>query len=136
MTQTIDARPIAAQSPQERVDTWLADFEAALADRDIDRVVGKFATDSFWRDLVAFTWNIKTLEGPGAVAQMLTARLTDTDPSGFRTREAPRQRACVWEAATFANWRLPPRRPACWKLCRANLGLEALRIACWSTYPN
>ncbi len=89
MTQTIDARPIAAQSPQERVDTWLADFEAALADRDIDRVVGKFATDSFWRDLVAFTWNIKTLEGPGAVAQMLTARLTDTDPSGFRTREAP-----------------------------------------------
>ena len=89
MTQTIDARPIAAQSPQERVDAWLADFEAALADRDIDRVVGKFATDSFWRDLVAFTWNIKTLEGPGAVAQMLTARLADTDPSGFRTREAP-----------------------------------------------
>ena len=48
-----------------------------------------FATDSFWRDLVAFTWNIKTVEGRDGVAAMLTARLADTDPSSFRTREAP-----------------------------------------------
>jgi putative flavoprotein involved in K+ transport len=90
MTQTIDA-PLGTLSPQERVDAWLADFEAALAARDIDRAVGKFAVDSFWRDLIAFTWNIKTVEGRDAVAEMLTARLADTDPSGFRTREAPTQ---------------------------------------------
>jgi putative flavoprotein involved in K+ transport len=89
MTQTIDARPIAAMSPQERVDAWLAEFEAALAARDIDRVVDRFAIDSFWRDLVAFTWNIKTVEGRDGIADMLTARLADTDPSSFRTREAP-----------------------------------------------
>jgi putative flavoprotein involved in K+ transport len=88
MTQTIDAS-IATLSPQERVDAWLADFEAALAARDIDRAVGKFAVDSFWRDLIAFTWNIKTVEGRDGIADMLTARLADTDPSGFRTREAP-----------------------------------------------
>jgi len=44
MTQTLEAQ--ADLTPQQRVDTWLADFEAALAARDIDRVVGKFATDS------------------------------------------------------------------------------------------
>jgi putative flavoprotein involved in K+ transport len=88
MTQTIDAS-LATLSPQERVDAWLADFEAALAARDINRVVGKFAVDSFWRDLIAFTWNIKTVEGRDGIADMLTARLADTDPSGFRTREAP-----------------------------------------------
>ena len=92
MTQTIDAPINTAQlSPQERMDAWLADFEAALAVRDIDRAVGKFATDSFWRDLVAFTWNIKTVEGRDGIADMLTARLAGTDPSGFRTREAPSQ---------------------------------------------
>ena len=37
-------------------------LRAALADRDIEGVVRKFATDNFWRDLVAFTWNIKTVE--------------------------------------------------------------------------
>ncbi|BBX91287.1 NAD(P)/FAD-dependent oxidoreductase [Mycolicibacterium boenickei] len=88
MTQTT-AAPLATLSPQERVDAWLADFESALADRDIQRVVGKFATDSFWRDLVAFTWNLKTLEGRDGIADMLTARLNDTDPSGFRTAETP-----------------------------------------------
>ena len=90
MTQIIDA-PAAELSPQERVDAWLVDFEAALAARDIEGVVRKFATDSFWRDLVAFTWNIKTVEGRDGIAAMLTARLADTDPSGFRTREAPSQ---------------------------------------------
>lgn len=88
MTQTT-AAPLATLSPQERVDAWLADFESALADRDIERAVGKFATDSFWRDLVAFTWNLKTLEGRDNMADMLSARLADTDPSGFRTAETP-----------------------------------------------
>lgn len=88
MTQTT-AAPLATLSPQERVDAWLADFESALAERDIERVVGKFATDSFWRDLVAFTWNLKTLEGHDGITDMLTARLNDTDPSGFRTAETP-----------------------------------------------
>ncbi|MCA4752421.1 flavin-containing monooxygenase [Mycolicibacterium fortuitum] len=88
MTQTT-AAPLATLSPQERVDVWLADFESALADRDIERVVGKFATDSFWRDLVSFTWNLKTVEGRDGIADMLTARLNDTDPSRFRTSETP-----------------------------------------------
>lgn len=88
MTQTT-AAPLATLSPQERVDAWLAEFESALAARDIERVVSKFAVDSFWRDLVAFTWNIKTVEGHEGIADMLTARLDDTDPSGFRTAEPP-----------------------------------------------
>ncbi len=87
MTQTLD--PTDTVTPQQRVDAWLADFEAAMAVRDIERVAQKFATDSFWRDLVAFTWNIKTIEGRDGVADMLAARLAGTDPSGFRTREAP-----------------------------------------------
>jgi putative flavoprotein involved in K+ transport len=87
MTQTVDAPPVPTRSPQDRIDAWLADFELALATRDIDRVVGKFALGSFWRDLVAFTWNIKTVEGRDGIADMLTERLAHTDPTGFRTRE-------------------------------------------------
>jgi putative flavoprotein involved in K+ transport len=90
MTQIADL-PVAPAtlSPQERVDAWLTDFEHALATRDIERAVGKFAIDSFWRDLVAFTWNLKTLEGREAIGSMLENRLAGTDPSRFRTRETP-----------------------------------------------
>src|SRR5262245_33153570 len=85
MTQILD--PTSTLPPQQRVEAWLTDFEAALAVRDIDRAVAKFATDSFWRDLVAFTWNIKTLEGRDEIAGMLGDRLATTGPSNFRTRE-------------------------------------------------
>jgi putative flavoprotein involved in K+ transport len=87
MTQQLDAE--IRQSPEARVQAWLVDFESALAARDIDRVVAKFVPESIWRDLVAFTWNIKTVEGHEGIADMLRAQLADTDPSGFRARETP-----------------------------------------------
>ncbi|MDJ0393481.1 NAD(P)/FAD-dependent oxidoreductase [Rhodococcus sp. G-MC3] len=90
MTQTIEPVDVSrVQTPQERVDAWLADFEAALSARDLDRVAAKFAVDSFWRDLVTFTWNLKTVEGRDGIKGMLAERLNDTDPRGFHTTETP-----------------------------------------------
>jgi putative flavoprotein involved in K+ transport len=96
MTQTLDQST--GLSAQDRVDAWLADFEAALAARDIERIVAKFATDSFWRDLVSFTWNIKTVEGRDGVTDMLESQLAATGPSGFRTRETPTEDGGVTSA--------------------------------------
>ena len=98
MTSTLDPQTTPELTPAHRVDAWLADFESALAVRDIDRVVGMFAVDSFWRDLVSFTWNLKTMEGRDQIADMLTARLAGTDPSGFRTRETPTEDGGVTSA--------------------------------------
>jgi putative flavoprotein involved in K+ transport len=60
---------------------------AALADGNIDAAAGLFATDCYWRDLVTFTWNIKTMEGRAAVADMLDATLLRVMPSGWRVAE-------------------------------------------------
>ncbi|MFT4125931.1 MAG: NAD(P)/FAD-dependent oxidoreductase [Gordonia sp. (in: high G+C Gram-positive bacteria)] len=89
MTQTLEpqAGTTESRSPQERADAWLAAFNDALAARDIAAVTALFAVDSFWRDLVSFTWNITTVEGREQIADMLGARLADTDPSGFATAE-------------------------------------------------
>ncbi len=87
MTSTLDPQTTTELTPQQRVEAWLADFEAALAVRDVDRATGMFAVDGFWRDLVAFTWNLKTLEGRDQIGAMLGARLAETGPSGFRTSE-------------------------------------------------
>ena len=70
-------------TPSQRAERWLADFGAALARRDIDAATALFDADSYWRDLVAFTWNIRTQEGPAAIREMLQARLDDTAPSKF-----------------------------------------------------
>ena len=55
---------------------WLARFAAALAGRDIAAATALFADDEcFWRDMVAFTWNIATMDGRDAIADMLHAQL-------------------------------------------------------------
>lgn len=72
-----------ASGPSRAAAQWLADFSAALARSDIDAAVSLFEPDSYWRDLVAFTWNIRTQEGPDAIRAMLQARLADTQPTAF-----------------------------------------------------
>jgi putative flavoprotein involved in K+ transport len=90
MTQTLDA-PAPSSPTQDRVDAWLRDFESALTARDVHRAAGMFAATSFWRDLIAFTWNLKTVENPDGVADLLRETLDQTDPSGFRTSEPPEE---------------------------------------------
>ena len=53
---------------------------------------GMFATTSFWRDLVAFSWNITTVENRDGVAELLAQTLEGTDPSGFALEEPPTRR--------------------------------------------
>ena len=48
-----------------------------------------FGTDGLWRDLIAFTWNITTVEGPDGVRELLRATLDATAPRGFTATEVP-----------------------------------------------
>ncbi|MBP0582539.1 NAD(P)/FAD-dependent oxidoreductase [Labrys sp. LIt4] len=72
------------QSPQARVDAVLAKLEKALASGDIDAAVNLFQEDCYWRDLVTFTWNIRTLEGRDAIGEMLKSQLAAIKPGHFR----------------------------------------------------
>jgi putative flavoprotein involved in K+ transport len=90
VTQTVQ-RPETTGSPAERTDAWLAAFEDALTAGDVDRAAGMFAATSFWRDLVAFTWNITTVENPAGVTELLTATLERTEPRSFAVEEPPEE---------------------------------------------
>jgi putative flavoprotein involved in K+ transport len=90
MTQTLEpdtAGAAAENKAEKRVAAWLADFEAALAARDVDRAAGLFATTCYWRDLIAFSWNLTTVESREGVTDLLRNTLDHTDPSGFATTE-------------------------------------------------
>jgi cation diffusion facilitator CzcD-associated flavoprotein CzcO len=75
------------------VDHWLAQFERALAERDDVLLKTLFHPDSHWRDILALTWQIRTLNGRDAILSELEAHTGRAHPSGFRTdsqRTAPR----------------------------------------------
>jgi putative flavoprotein involved in K+ transport len=83
--------------PGVQVDQWLSSFEDALTRGDAAAASELFLEDSYWRDLVAFTWNLKTVEGPEGVRDMLEATLPTTKPRGFATTEAPTEADGVTE---------------------------------------
>jgi putative flavoprotein involved in K+ transport len=71
------------RTPTERVSSWLATFGSALERGDIVAAAALFADDCYWRDLVSFTWNIKTMEGRPAIETMLDATLPHVQPSNW-----------------------------------------------------
>jgi cation diffusion facilitator CzcD-associated flavoprotein CzcO len=83
-------------------DNWLAQFEDALAKADHGLLQALFHSDSYWRDVLALSWNIQTLNGAKAILNELKARAPRAVPTGFAidpVRRAPRQ---VMRAGTSA----------------------------------
>ena len=68
----------------QAISAVLESLEAALKRGDTQAAVDLFQPDCYWRDLVAFTWNIKTLEGREQIAEMLNTQLAAIKPSRLR----------------------------------------------------
>ncbi len=66
---------------------WLDQFNQALRHDGPQAAAQLFESDGFWRDLVAFTWNIKTMEGQQQIADMLAATLDNVRPSNWQLEE-------------------------------------------------
>src|ERR1700752_2845200 len=81
MTCAVDtARTVVADQGRD----WLGLFGQALSNGDIDAAAEMFAPECYWRDLVAFTWNIKTLEGRDQVRDMLSSCLARVKPRNWK----------------------------------------------------
>ena len=70
-------------SPNHKITAWLASLDSALKSGDTQAAAALFAPESYWRDFVTFTWNLKTLEGREQIAQMLDGTLATTRPRGW-----------------------------------------------------
>jgi putative flavoprotein involved in K+ transport len=82
MTQTLEITAATA-----RAQAWLDDFQAYCDARDPEAIAALFAPQCFWRDLVAFSWNIVTVENRDGVADLARQCLTHTAPGGLRVTE-------------------------------------------------
>jgi thioredoxin reductase len=74
-------------------ENWLAQFETALAASN-HNLKSLFHPDSYWRDVLALSWNLQTINGADAILGELKARAGSAAPTGFRIdpdRAAPRR---------------------------------------------
>lgn len=75
------------KTPTVRVQAVLDKFGAALESGRIDEAVSMFADECYWRDLVAFSWNLKTVEGHDEVRDMLQSQLQQVKPTNWQVAE-------------------------------------------------
>src|SRR5579863_946148 len=83
-------------------ENWLAQFENALAKPDDARLTILFHPDSYWRDVLALSWNLQTINGRDEILGELKAQAGHAAPHGFAIdpdRAAPRR---VTRAGTVA----------------------------------
>jgi putative flavoprotein involved in K+ transport len=72
--------------------SWLEKFEQAISSRDAVLFNSLFIERSYWRDLVAFTWNFRQVHGRDALSQLMWSVADEITPKNFRlspNRPAP-----------------------------------------------
>jgi Pyridine nucleotide-disulphide oxidoreductase len=98
-----------------RVETWLARFERALGEGDDAPLKALFHPDGHWRDILALTWDIRTVSGADAIVRELKTHAGRAGPTNFRItshRTPPRHvtRAGTRAIEAFFSFETPEGR--------------------------
>jgi cation diffusion facilitator CzcD-associated flavoprotein CzcO len=79
---------------------WLGQFAAALKSGDGAAIAALFADECYWRDILAFTWNLHTTAGASAIAKRLMPTLTAAAPRNVQLAEGRTPPRAVTRAGT------------------------------------
>src|SRR5688572_21621149 len=79
---------------------WLSDFAAALALSDSAAIAPLFAEECYWRDILAFTWDLHTTAGSAAIAERLAPTLKAVAPRNVQLAKGRTPPRAVKRAGT------------------------------------
>jgi len=69
---------------KNQIANWLTSFEKNIKNKDYAAAAKMFESDCYWRDLVSFTWNIKTMEGRNEIETMLKTVAEKVAPTNWQ----------------------------------------------------
>ena len=70
-------------TPTTLVADWLSALDKALQSGDAAAAAALFNDESYWRDMVSFTWNIATAEGKTKVREMIERAVLPAMPTAW-----------------------------------------------------
>ena len=81
--QSLGASPPKDIDPVKIAGEWLEKFKAAVlpspsGDIDVDKILGLFQPDAFWRDILSLTWDFRTFFGTDQIKALLQDRVTNS----------------------------------------------------------
>ncbi|KIK79465.1 hypothetical protein PAXRUDRAFT_161238 [Paxillus rubicundulus Ve08.2h10] len=66
---------------------WFEVFSSAVASSDIAGILDLFLDDGFWKDILALTWDLRTIEGRDGIKNLLENRLVPTGLVNLRLND-------------------------------------------------
>ncbi|MBC7803115.1 MAG: hypothetical protein H7Y16_04480, partial [Candidatus Parcubacteria bacterium] len=82
MNQRQDLRSLDDEAA-EAVETWLQRFNEAASDPSPGKLASLFLPDSHWREILALSWELKTVSGSGEIGRALAQALPRFQARGF-----------------------------------------------------
>ncbi|KAK6987524.1 flavin-containing monooxygenase YUCCA3 [Favolaschia claudopus] len=71
--------------------TWMRSLSQHAEEGNARAVTALFIQDSYWRDMLALTWNFRTFHGAASIAKFLADRLLPASLANFRIKESALQ---------------------------------------------
>jgi putative flavoprotein involved in K+ transport len=78
---------VAVETPRAIASEWLRRFGEALERQDPERAADLFTAEGWWRDLLAFTWDLRTFHGAKAIGAGLGRALAAAAPRDFQLEQ-------------------------------------------------
>ncbi|CAN5207120.1 NAD(P)/FAD-dependent oxidoreductase [soil metagenome] len=72
----------------DKANAWLHEFEKAISTRDDGLLEGLFIEGANWRDILAFTWNLRQFHGREQIQTYLWTAVDEISPSNFALDES------------------------------------------------
>lgn len=79
---------------------WLGDFASALTSGDERTIAALFGEECYWRDLLAFAWDLRTTSGASAIATRMCAALAEVKPRNVQLAQRRTPPRAVTRAGT------------------------------------
>lgn len=74
--------------PRTVAEEWLANLESQLAHPEQLKIADLFHADSWWRDMLALDWDMRTVQTSTAIQEFLRQRQDSANLSNFRLQDA------------------------------------------------
>jgi hypothetical protein len=83
---------------------WITNFEAALKSGDVVSFTAVLHQDCWWRDMLALSWDIRTVHGLDKVSTYLLDNLPVSTPYNLRLRESGKFAPALATPIEGLNW--------------------------------
>ncbi len=120
-----------AASDRQIAQAWIEAFGKALADRDFNRAANLFGANGYWRDILSFTWEMATFQGPLEIGSALADTLEGCAAGNFHLEDQEPSKGQLGPFATvdaffvfdtkvakgrgFMRLQADPQNPGGWK---------------------